>query len=128
MFKTFVLFNNQGGNGYDDAAMFDAAPAGANTQDIPAAKICINLKNVDAIQQSGRWVQNPELPRQDDEFAAPARPRRTTAARRAAQVFRIDNDRFHLTMKTGNQFTVMGSFDEIAEILSNFASSKESVG
>lgn len=129
MFKTFVLVNNTG-NDYD---MFDqAVPTGTETA--LRQKICVNLKNIDALQQTGRWVPNPELPRtQVDEFAGPARPvRRTGTARpgataRAAQIFQIDADRFSMVMKNGNQWIVLGNFEEIADILSNFVGNKESV-
>lgn len=93
-------------------------------------KICINLGEIETVQQSGRLHERqiPIPDMIDGEFVAqqaPIRPPR--AQRRRDSVFVIDKDRFVLWMKRGNTFTVAGDFEEFSEILCRFREKMESV-
>jgi hypothetical protein len=107
MFKIFTMVDHR----HDDH--FNPPIAG----DLSPQKICVNLKQIDALQQIGHWINH-------------AVPNENFIARRhhiADNRFIVAQDRFTIIMKTGNQFNVIGNFDEIADILSNFPDDRETV-
>lgn len=133
MFKTFLLF---GGHHPDD---FEA-PVG-HRDPMPQQKICINLKRIDIVSQSGNYQDIPVEPRPGEQIPdemrginpdaepafRPARPARPARAQRRRQVFVMDADRFVIQLDNGHSYTVMGVFDEFCEMLSNFREKMESV-
>ena len=127
MFMKFELYSHQND-------MFEA-PVGAD-DGMPQQKICLNLKTIDNVQQSGQYRQVPVEPRPGEEehleplvrrnqaaAGGPVRPR----AQRRREVFFLHPDRFIIYMQNGNNYTVMGNFDEFCEILTNFRDKLESV-
>lgn len=96
MFMKFTLYVNN--NDWD-------GPVG--DLQVPEQKICLNIKDIEFVQQSGKW-RNTELARQH-------------------QTFILHNDRFILQMRGGNSYTVKGIFEEFCDTLANFQDNKEVV-
>ena len=122
MFKVFTLWH---GNIDDYGNPIDAPEVGARQ------KVCVNLDEVQIVQQSGRYQQIPIGGEPGDNaavaraaFAPPARPQRRN---RQQEVFIIDADRFILHLKSGSNWHVMGSFDEFCDVLTNFRNQVETL-
>lgn len=149
MFMTFTLIDQHyRGEEYE-------APIGARDAAQPLQKICINVNSIESLQQSGRWEQqqlvpepapmveiDPRLmhdPREWDvphPFDAPRRPPGPVARRRDAgarpqrriqEIFIMHMDRFIIQMKNGHSHTVLGKFEEMAEVLGRFKDKLETV-
>ena len=144
MFMKFTLFSNHHQDGFEGPVGYDG--------DRPQQKICINLKKIETIQQSGRWEEIPVEPRPEEvqaqmaqqQFGAPpdflgginqdpwavaqpVRPNRPRARQRRREVFVLNADRFFIYMQNGQQYEVMGNFDDFCETLSNFRNKLETV-
>jgi hypothetical protein len=104
----------------------------ANDPYATPSKICINIKNIDIVQQSGVFQDVPIEPRPGDNEAVvdailDGGPRRPARVQRRRQVFVIEGDRFLISMKNGHNYTVMGNFDEFCDTLSHFRDKLETV-
>lgn len=135
MFMKFDLFQQHNPHDFE-------APVGSNDK-MPQQKICLNLKNIDNVQQSGQYQQIPVEPRPGevpDELRGielevdglgrprPARrPARPAREQRRREVFVMDTDRFIIIMQNGHNYTVMGKFDEFCDTLTNFREKLETV-
>lgn len=137
-FKVFTLV----GNNNQDGDYPEQGPVGAEVEEQPKQKICVDINSIEDVQQQGNWRrvaipvpadQQQPAPIDDIDFIAPvARPRRPGAqiarpARRHRDIFEINPTCFILHMKNGNSWNVMGSFDEFVEMLTNFRSKMEVV-
>ncbi len=91
----------------------------------PRHKICINVNDISLIEQIGSWVRINNTP--------PTRSRTATSRTLSPPIienrdnFVIDPTRFTIKTKKGNVFQVAGSFDEFAQILSQFQDDREVV-
>lgn len=127
VFKLFTIWSGQS----DTVAIADR---------MPEQQICIDLNEVDTVLQCGEWRQEPFSDtgqvityNVSTEFATatlglPGTRVSTNASRpRSRDVYHIFPDRFILQTKRGSQHTVMGSFSELCDLLTNFQSSRETV-
>lgn len=139
-FHIFTVHNPNGYNGYDNEG-----------QPIPATetfKICVNLSDITHLQQVGHYQnvpvrQDPTIPPeavmdnvwgQDmPPITTRPQPRRGTTGRQRQpnheqrQQWTILNDRYVIQLRKGSSWTVVGDFQEFANILAQFQDERETI-
>lgn len=114
MFMTFILADYPVG-GPDDNGHHDRQ------------KICLNVKNINIISQSGHYEPVPVQVNAPFHFTEVHRGLGHTMPP-TRELFIIDNDRFNIMMNNGQNWQVLGNFDEMANTLSNFRDDRETIG